>query len=167
MDSTKKDAWYYGLHMPNHDDRNQWNHEVYGIADNIVYYLSPKYVYPLEGDNFQTMAATILAFRKKTIPDMIVYMESALGQDAMDASSAYNQAKTALEDHNQKYADQRDLALLEALTCSPDRFEAAFTKYAEMGWNDDKRRLWEDVASKYWDFYEKRNNYRTQLKLFD
>ncbi len=165
MDSNKKDAWYYGLCIPDHDDRNLWNHEVYGILDAYNYYMAPQYVYPVEGDNFMTMPATLRAFRKKNLKDMIYLQEGAVGQDALDAQAAYDQARQAVTNYDQKYADQKDLALLEALTCPPGQFEAAFQKYVDMGWTDEKHKLWEDQASTYWDYYQKRAAYREVINL--
>lgn len=165
MDSTKKDAWYYGLHIPDHDDRNLWNHEVYGILDAYNYYLAPQYVYPVEGDNFMTMPATLRAYRKKNLEQMIYLQEGQLGQDALDAYAAWQLADQDNTTYDQKYKDQRDLAMLEALTCPPDQFDAKFDAYRDMGWDDEKQALWQNKADTYWDYYEKRQAYREVINL--
>ncbi len=166
-----KDGVYYGLqYAPTHQNKNVWNHEVYGITgNNGEYAFAPRFVYPLSEETVNTVTYSQLPVKQYYMngaPEAqrhFVSVELPFSAEVSQLKAKWETVTGEWSEVNRPYEDERNLLLVEAIVGDPADFEANYKAFADTYKHQEIIDKEAEIKEAYFAYYFERAKFRQRV----
>ena len=166
-----KDGVYYGLqYAPTHQNKNVWNHEVYGITgNNGEYAFAPRFVYPLTAETVNTVTYSQLPVKQYYMHGApederhFVSIEMPFDAEVSRLKAVWETVTGEWSEVNRPYEDERNLLLIAAIVGDPADFEENYKIYADTYKHEEIVEKEQEIKEAYFAYYNARAKFRKRI----